>query len=206
MNAKRVFVTVMGSWMGLAGIEHGVGELLQGSRAPDGVMILSWPDAPFFRSLSGEPAMTVIPNLFITGVLAIFFSLLFIGWIIFGAQRRGGGLVMMLLAVAMLLCGGGIFPPVLGLLIGVAALGLRSRPGQKAPTGLAKLAGEHWAWIFALCCLAWLGLFPGIAALAYFLGVENVTLTLVIMLAAFALLFLSWWGSVQYDRLMRSVA
>jgi hypothetical protein len=204
--AKRVFVAVMGAWMGLAGVEHGVGELLQGNRAPAGVMIQSWPDSPFFRSLGGEPAMTILPNLFITGLLAIFFSLLFAAWAGFAAQRRRAGPILILFAAAMLLFGGGIFPPVLGLFIGLAATALRAQPDHTVLTGLGRMAGEQWAWIFTLNCLAWLALFPGIAVLDYFWGIDHPTLTLAIMLAAFALLFLSYWSSVQHDRLPRRVA
>jgi hypothetical protein len=167
-------------------------------------MIQSWPDAAFFQSLSGEPAMTVLPDMRLTGILAILFSLLYTTWAIFWAARRDGGLALMLLAVAMLLFGGGIFPPVLGFIIGIAATGLRAEPNAGVPRGLRLAAGRGWAWIFALCCLAWLALFPGIAALDYFFGIDSVALTLTMMLAAFALLFLSLWSCAQHDRLVRS--
>lgn len=192
--------------MGVAGIEHGVGEVLQGNRTPDGLMILSWPDSAFFRSLSGEPAMTVIPNLFVTGVLAIALSLMFATWAVFGAQRRRGGLVLILLAMAMLLFGGGIFPPVLGFFIGLAATKLQNRPNHHPLRGLEEVAGKNWAWLFALCCLTWLALFPGIAILDYFFGVDNVPLTLLTMLAAFALLFIAFWSSGLRDRLILRTA
>ncbi len=192
--------------MGVAGIEHGVGEALQGNHAPDGIMILSWPDAAFFRSLSGEPAMTVIPNLFVTGVLAIALSLIFATWAVFGAQRRRGGLVLMLLAMAMLLFGGGIFPPVLGFFIGLAATRMQTQPNHRPLRALEEVAGKNWTWLFVLCCLAWLILFPGIAILDYFFGVDNVPLTLVKMLAAFALLFVAFWSSGLRDRLIFQTA
>ena len=51
--------------------------MLQGNVAPEGIMILSWPDSEVFAILAGEPAMTIVPNLLITGILAILFSLLF---------------------------------------------------------------------------------------------------------------------------------
>ena len=96
-NARHLFVAVMGAWMGAAGIEHGVGEFLQGNVVTQGIMIRSWPESPFFKSLSGEPALTLIPNMQVTGVLAISFSLLFAGWAIFFSMRKSGGVVMMLL-------------------------------------------------------------------------------------------------------------
>ncbi len=201
MNAKYFFVATMGALMGLAGIEHGVGEILQGNVPPDGMMIRSWPDAAFFQSLNGEPAMTILPNLLITGILAVLFSALFTGWAIFFARRKHGGLVLMLLAVLMLLFGGGIFPPILGALVGAAATRIQRTAAAKPVTGLARLLGQAWGWVFAACCLAWLALFPGVAMLDYFLGVDDVRITLTMMAAAFGLLFLAYWSSIQHDRM-----
>ncbi len=50
-NATRVTVSTFGTVAGLAGIEHGVGEMLQGNVAPDGMMILSWPESDLFGNL-----------------------------------------------------------------------------------------------------------------------------------------------------------
>ncbi len=71
-SATRAFASTFGAIMALAGIEHGIGEVLQGNTTPSGVMIQSWPNSAFFRSVAGEPAMTVIPNLLVrTFVLCI---------------------------------------------------------------------------------------------------------------------------------------
>jgi hypothetical protein len=110
-NATRVMVSTFGAFVGLIGIEHGLGEALQGNVAPDGIMILSWPKSALFSILAGEPAMTIIPNLLTTGILAILFSLIYLAWAILFVQRKNGGLILMLLSVVMLLAGGGIFPP-----------------------------------------------------------------------------------------------
>jgi hypothetical protein len=200
VNAKRLFVAVMGALMGLAGIEHGVGEILQGSITPEGIMIRSWPDSAFFHSLGGEPAMTLLPNMRLTGILAVTFSLLFTGLAIFFAPRKYGGLVLMLLALPMLLFGGGIFPPILGLLVGAAAARMREPAGTRPVAGLRQFIGQQWRWIFAACCMAWLALFPGVAVLGYFFGIDEVGVTLAIMVAAFVLLFLAYWSGVQHDR------
>jgi hypothetical protein len=200
MNAKYSFVATMGALMGLAGIEHGIGEILQGNGTAAGMMIRSWPDAAFFQSLNGEPAMTILPNLLITGILAVLFSALFTGWAIFFARRKQGGLVLILLALLMLLFGGGIFPPILGALIGAAATSIQLT-AAKPVTGLARLLGQAWGWIFAACCLAWLALFPGVAMLDFFFGVDDVRLTLTMIALAFGLLFLAYGSSIQHDRM-----
>jgi hypothetical protein len=118
-KSTSLFASTFGAIMALAGIEHGFGEVLQGNVAPKGVVFLSWPDSAFFRSLGGEPAMTIIPNLLVTGVLAILFSLALLIWATMFVQRKNGGFVMILISIAMLLVGGGIFPPILGILFGV---------------------------------------------------------------------------------------
>lgn len=184
-NATRVFASTFGAIMALAGIEHGIGEVLQGNAAPSGVMFLSWPDSAFFRSLGGEPAMTVIPNLLVTGIFAILFSLALLVWVTLFVQRQNGGLVMILISIAMLLAGGGIFPPILGILIGVVATGIhspltwwRTRLSPGARSFLASL----WPWSFTACIIAWLLMFPGLVLLGYFFGVIDPVLILVLLL------------------------
>jgi hypothetical protein len=192
----------MGALMGLAGLEHGIGEILQGSKAPGGLMIRSWPEVPFFQSLNGEPALTILPNLLLTGLVAILVSLLFTGWSVFFTHKRNGGKGMMLLAIPMLLFGGGIFPPVLGFMIGLAAHLAHRAAFSNPANGLNRLLGKGWVWIFSACCIAWLALFPGVAVLGYCFGIEQIGITLAMIAAAFGLLPLSFWSSLQHDRLV----
>jgi len=62
-SATQITVTTFGIIMGLAGLEHGLGEILQGNATPPGIMFPSWPNSAFFSTLAGEPAMSIIPNL-----------------------------------------------------------------------------------------------------------------------------------------------
>lgn len=141
-NATRIFVSTFGAIWALAGIEHGIGEVLQGNAAPSGVMFPSWPDATFFRSLDGEPAMTIFPNLFITGILTLLFSLALLVWAIWFVQRKHGGLVMIILSIAMLLVGGGIFPPILSILVGIVAIRMHVPASPGVIDGMA--SGVSW--------------------------------------------------------------
>ena len=77
ISATRIVVSTFGAVVAFAGVEHGVGEILQGPVAPAGLAIESWPDVKAFEILAGEPAMTVIPNLLVTGVLAVVVALAF---------------------------------------------------------------------------------------------------------------------------------
>ena len=65
-NATREITATLGALMGVAGIEHGIGEILQGSITAPGIVFPSWPRSPFFRIVGGEPAMTIVPNMLVT--------------------------------------------------------------------------------------------------------------------------------------------
>ncbi len=201
-NATRVMVSTFGAYVGLMGVEHGIGETLQGNVAPDGLMILSWPDSVLFSVLSGEPAMTIIPNLLVTGILAIFFSLLYLAWAVLFVQRKNGGLVLILLSIIMLLVGGGIFPPILGILIG--AIGTRINAPLTwwrvhLTVGSQKFLGKLWRWSFTACVMSWLSMFPGLILLGYFFGVNDPTLILILLLCMFGFLFSTVITGFAYD-------
>jgi hypothetical protein len=53
-NATRILVSTLGALMGLGGIEHGIGEILQGNISPRGAMIVSWPGSAFFSIMGGD--------------------------------------------------------------------------------------------------------------------------------------------------------
>ncbi|MBE0477245.1 MAG: hypothetical protein IBX62_09130 [Coriobacteriia bacterium] len=74
-NARRSLVVGMGALAGLTGIEHGLGAVLQGHRPTGGVVFPSWPGSAFFAILNGEPAMSLVQNYLLTGILAIVASL-----------------------------------------------------------------------------------------------------------------------------------
>ncbi len=201
-NATGVMTASMGGLMGMAGIEHGIGEILQGSTAPAGLMIQSWPGSAFFHSMGGEPALTVIPNLLVTGILAVFFSLAYGVWVIFMVQRKNGGLVLILLALGMLLVGGGIFPPIIGAGIGILRTRIQApdrRCMTRIPAGLRRFLGQVWPGSFVVCIMAWLALFPGINILAYFLRVDDPQITVSVILLALAALLLAIFSGFAYD-------
>jgi uncharacterized membrane protein len=188
--------------MGLAGIEHGIGEIVQGNVPAGGLMFPSWPDAAFFRVVSGEPAMSIIPHMLTTGVLALFFSAAYVICAIGFPHKKKGSLAMMVLAVGMLLFGGGLFPPVLAFLMGFAAMRIRAPKkwwANKAPAGLRRFFARAWDGIFTLCALAWLALFPGLNLLDYSLDVKNEALTITIILLALVTLALTIISAHAHD-------
>lgn len=201
-SATKVTVSALGILMGVAGIEHGIGEILQGNIAPDGIMFPSWPESEFFRIVGGEPAMTIVPNLLVTGILAILFSLIFLVWATMFVQRKNGGLVLILLSIVMLLVGGGIFPPIMGIIIGI--LGTRINAPltwwrAHLAVGLRHFLAKVWPWSFVACLIGWLFLFPGINILRYFFGLYNPNFTAVLILFALGSLLLTIFAGFAYD-------
>lgn len=58
--------TLFGALAGVGGLVHGIGEVLQGNVAPEGLIINSWTVGPIATNMGGEPGMTIVPNLQIT--------------------------------------------------------------------------------------------------------------------------------------------
>jgi hypothetical protein len=193
-TASRTSISAFGVIVSIAGIEHGIGEILQGNHAPDGVMIESWPGSPFFRMLAGEPAMTIIPNLLVTGILAIFTTLIFLllstAWI----SKKIAGWMMILAAIAMLLSGAGMSPPILVIILSVATIIMNTPSKSKhpqQPSRFQQLCAKLWpgTLIFSLAC--WLIILPGLPLLDYYGEVNNPTLVMVIVCFAIGTLLLT---------------
>jgi len=203
-NSARVMVSTFGLLVGLAGIEHGVGEMLQGNTTPKGFVFPSWPNAAFFRIFNGEPAASIVPNLLVTGILATLVSLVFITWAVRFNQRKYGGLVLISLSMVLFLVGGGIFPPVFGLIIGAAVTRLNAPAAgrrDRLPKDLRNVLGRLWPWSFGAAVLAWLSMVPGLAAMDYFFGYENTNLIWFLLASMFGFLILSMVTSLARDSL-----
>lgn len=122
-NALRLLGASFGTAAALAGIEHGYFEILQGNVAPENALIFSMgaPCEPELMWHACEPALTIMPNFLITGILAIAISVVMLIWSIAFVQRKRGGIVLMLLCIPLLLFGGGIIPPVIAFIGGLVA-------------------------------------------------------------------------------------
>ncbi len=127
LSKTRVAASAIGIFGGLGGASHGPGEMFQGNIAPNGLVIEAWPE---LTVLAGEPAMTIIPSFLVTGVLTVIFGLLVAVWAAKFVQRKNGGLVLIFLSIIMLLVGGGLFPPVFGVVAGI--IGTRIKPSSES--------------------------------------------------------------------------
>lgn len=199
-GALRVVVATFGVVVAMAGAEHGVGEILEGPVAPSSVVIESWPDTRAFAILSGEPAMTIIPNLLVSGVLTITISIALAIWAVGYAHRPRGGLVLVGLSLMLLLVGGGFAPPLIGLILGLAAMRIGVR--SSAPGTTTRRLARAWRWALGAGVVGYLGLFPGMVLLYAVFGLESEALVGLFALLAFGGLLGSLFAARAHDRVV----
>ncbi|NCC32776.1 MAG: hypothetical protein EOM24_12260 [Chloroflexia bacterium] len=176
LHPLRLTVAFLGGYAGMLGMQHGSFALLQGATVPTGVLFnaIGPPCRPETVWHACFPAMTLIPNLRVTGIAAIIVGFLLLLWALRFVQRRHGGWMLGLLAVLLLLVGGGFVPVFIGLVAAAASHGLQ-RPGT-----WPRCAAVARAWPGPLVAMAlWL---PGSWLLGHFFGSA--------MLAASGVLFL----------------
>ena len=171
-HALRITVAFLGTYAGLLAIQHGIFEVLQGSRAPDGLLInaIGPPCQPETVWHACYPALTVIPNLRVSGMLAVVAGLAVMIWALAFAQRERGGLILALLSLLMLPVGGGFVPVFVGLVAAVTArrLGAPVRPGG----GGWRILSALWPWPLVLMTV-WM---PGSWLLGHFFGAAMLAL------------------------------
>ncbi len=145
-KATRTVAVFFGVAAGIAGIEHGIFEVLQGNTRPSGLMIPSMgpPCVPEKVWNACEPAMTILPNFLITGILAILLGLAIVVWTAAFLQRKNGGMVLILLSIALLLFGGGIFPPLIGIIGGVAGIKINAPVSEKPARSFTRFLARLW--------------------------------------------------------------
>lgn len=202
INTAKVTASIFGVLSGLGGLTHGVGETLQGNVAPDGIIINSWTQGPIAAYMGGEPGMTIVPNLLVTGILTIIVSLAVIVWSVAFVQRRNGGMILILLSIAMLLVGGGFGPPTIGVLAGVAGLGINSPHTwwrTHLTVNIRSILARLWSWVFGVCVINGVFLFIGSLVLVYLFAFNNPDLFVNSFFFAVLSLLLSIFTGVAYD-------
>lgn len=200
-SAARIMASTFGVLSGLGGITHGVGEMLQGNVTPGGIVVNSWTQGPIATNMDGEPAMTIVPNLLVAGLLTILFSLATIVWSVLFVQRKHGGLILILLSIAMLLVGAGFAPPIMGILAGLAGLGIHARTwwGTRLPIYIQHFLAKAWPWIFGICLVDSVFLVVGSIILVVFFDLNNPDLFVNSFFFAIVTLLLSIFTGAAYD-------
>ena len=174
-SAAKGTALVFGILAGLGGLTHGIGEVLQGNVKPGGIIIDSWTQGPIATHMGGEPGMTIVPNLLVTGLLTILVSLAVVVWAAL-VRNRNGGRILVLLSVIMLLVGGGFGPPIIGILAGVAGTGIGAPSTwwrKRLSVNVRRFLAPLWPWIFGIAVANGVFLVIGSVILVYFFDLNN---------------------------------
>ena len=107
IKGTRLVVAAFGILCGLTGIIAGFFETLQGNITPSGITISTIGPSYTMAEDFTYFAVTVIPNLFITGLLAILLSCSVIIWSTRYIDRKNGAITLLGLSIAQMLVGGG---------------------------------------------------------------------------------------------------
>ncbi len=143
-SATRTAATVLGIYAGLLVIEHGIFEILQGSVRPDALLInaMGPPCQPETAWHACFPALTLVPNFRVSGILTVVIGLSIVIWAAVFITRRRGGLVLLLLSLLALGVGGGFVPAFIAIIASMAATRIHAPPDRKRRWLLAAL----WPW------------------------------------------------------------
>jgi hypothetical protein len=153
----RIAATVLGIYAGLLGIEHGVLEMLQGETPINSILInaIGPPCQPKAVWHTCYPALTLIPNYWLTGISAILLGLSVLIWTIGFIHYKQGGIILILLSILMMLVGGGFIPAFMGIIAGAAGTRILApltwwqKCSPKILTSLSKL----WSWTLFLLAI-----------------------------------------------------
>ncbi|MBN1995380.1 MAG: hypothetical protein JW953_22015 [Anaerolineae bacterium] len=174
-SAAKSTALIFGILAGLGGLTHGVGEVLQGNVKPDSIFVNSWTQGPIATNMGGEPGVTIVPNLLVTGILTILISVAIVAWAILGRNKRYGR-TLLLLSIALLLVGGGVGPPLIGMLAGVAGVGIGAPATwwrQHLPVNARRFLAALWPWVFGVAVINGVFLTIGSVILVYFFDLNN---------------------------------
>jgi hypothetical protein len=181
-RATKTVAMWFGIAAGLAGLEHGYFEILQGDTRSASLAFPSMgpPCDPAVIWNACEPAMSILPNFLLTGILALLLGLTMIVWSAAFVQCKHGGLVLILLSMALLLFGGGFFPPLIGIIGGAAGTRI-NRPVSGNPGRVTRFAAKLWPWPLVVLMIWLLGQFPVGHFFNYFLkGIMGFGLLLIL--------------------------
>lgn len=199
-TATVVTVRVLGLLAAINGIDHGIGAITQGPGAPPDAVYSSWAHVDAFDPLGGEPALTVIPDLLVSGLVSVLTAVALGVWVTLCPTRRHSGPVILALALLLLLVGGGFGPPLLGFVVGLLAMRIGSTTSR--PVGsVSRLISRLWPWPLAAAAFCFLGLVPG-TALLYVAGVDNDGLVTALIVGAFTATGLAVWSARAKDRVV----
>ena len=148
-HATKTVASTFGVLVGLAGIQHGIFEMLQGNVATNDFMIDAIGPEQMFWQYATETALTIIPNFLITGIFAVIFGLLVTIWSWAFIERKYGAWIFGLLSLILWLVGGGFAPILMALFAFIAAIKIKSSLSwwrNHLPISLGNFLSKLWPW------------------------------------------------------------
>jgi hypothetical protein len=175
LHATRLIASTVGILCGISGLEHGFFEILQGNVAPSSLLISAIGPANRFWPGGTETALTILPNFFITGILAILASIVVIIWSAAFIHRKHGAAIFLLLSILQFLVGGGFAQIFLVLMTAAAATQINAPLTwwrNHLPSSLQHPLAKFWPWFLVVFVLSFSGAIIA-AIFGYFPVVSN---------------------------------
>jgi hypothetical protein len=175
--ATRTIVCTLGVLVGVGSIDHGLLETVQGNRPTPGLIINALGPGNSWSAWKegGEGAFTLIPNFFVTGVIATSLGVLMVFWALRFLPLKHGPAGFLLLGVASFLTGGGIAQVVLFTIVWGFATRIRAPlkfSRWLIPPLIRPALGIIWPWTLTAATVLFLVALE-IAIFGYVPGVSN---------------------------------
>jgi len=195
LSAIRIVASTLGVLVGLAGIEHGFFEMLQGDVRPDGALIDAIGPEQRIWAYATETAITIVPNFFWTGILAIFFGFAVTIWAVLFIDRKYGAWIFGFLSLILWLVGGGFAPILMSIFAFIAATQI-NRPlkwwRKHLPVVLKDFLSMLWPWSIIIYAFVFV-IGVEIAIFGYpLLWIFNANITYTIQWALALIMVLLW--------------
>ena len=116
---------ILGIYAAYLGGMHGYYEILNGGKNPGGILfdaISGHSLAIDFPGWPGWPAMSIIPNLWITGIVVFLIDGIFLFWLLFFFRHKKWGIILLCLSLLLCVFGGGFKPPFYGIVASVIGM------------------------------------------------------------------------------------
>ena len=157
--STHIVATTLGALVGLAGINHGLFEVLQGNVKPEGYFISAIGPSQRFWEYGFETALTIVPNIMVTSILAVAFGILVTIWSFLYIDRSFGPGILLVLSIILFLVGGGFGPIFMAIIASLTATRI-NKPAVKLvdilPTRLNKLLAKIWFGVLVVFMVVFL--------------------------------------------------
>jgi len=204
-RATRIIVAVVGIMLGIAGMNHGFFETLQGNTPTSALIIQAIGDEEQMWFYGTEEAFTIIPNFLLTGILAISVSIVIMIWSVGFVHKKYGPTVFILLFVLLFLTGGGIGQIVFFIPTWLASTRINSPLTwwrKVLPEKIRRVLAKLWPFSLGAVLICFL-IALEIAIFGFVPGIENPETALAIswslLFAAWILLLFSFVSGFAYD-------